>query len=169
MNNDSRNEETPIRILVVLGGGGHTTETIKVVDLLGSEYAYSYLVPDYDQTSEGKISRTGPVYRATLPRGLHWNLAKTLKGPFLCSIQELWVLLRVRPKVILSGGAGIAIPIFVLGRICGMKTIYVESVCRIHDLSLTGKIVYHIAHLFFVQWEHLREKYPRAIYAGRLV
>ena len=48
---------------------------------------------------------------------------------------------------------------------------YAESVCRVRRLSLTGEILYRlrIADALFVQWEGLLAKYPRAIYAGRVV
>jgi beta-1,4-N-acetylglucosaminyltransferase len=78
-------------------------------------------------------------------------------------------LLKVRPKAVLSAGAGIAVPISVFARLAGVKIIHVESASRVRSLSLTGKIMYRIAHLFFVQWEPLKDRYPKAIYAGRLL
>jgi beta-1,4-N-acetylglucosaminyltransferase len=156
-----------MKALVILGEGGHTTEILKLVESLGPIYDYSYLMPVHDRTSEARIKIPGPVYRANLPRVERSNLLSTLKLSFLCSVQELWILLRVWPKAILSAGAGIAVPISVFGRLLGVKIIYVESACRVHTLSLTGKIMYRIAHLFFVQWEPVKKKYPKAIYAGR--
>jgi len=154
------------RVLAVLGEGGHTTQMLKLVSLLGSEYEYSYLLPRNDRTSEDKIEIAGPVYRAHLPRG---KRSINLKRFFLCLLRELWVLCRTRPQVILSVGAGIAVPVSVFGRLAGVKIIHVESASRVNSLSLTGRIMYRVAHLFFVQWESLRERYPRAIYAGRLL
>ncbi|GAG20767.1 unnamed protein product, partial [marine sediment metagenome] len=52
-----------MRILVVLGGGGHSAELLRLVDLLGSDYDYSYMISAIDTTSEGKIRWQGPVYR----------------------------------------------------------------------------------------------------------
>ena len=156
-----------MKVLVILGEGGHTTEMIKLVELLGPTYDYSYLMAAHDRISEGKIKIAGPIYRISLPRGKYTGLLATLKLSFLCSVQGLSVLLQVRPKAILSAGAGIAVPISVFGRLLGVKVIHVESACRIRTLSLTGKIMYRVAHLFFVQWELLKKKYPKAIYAGR--
>lgn len=158
-----------IKILVILGEGGHTTQMLKLVGLLGPNYDYSYLMPSHDRTSEAKIKIAGPIYRASLPRGKSSTLLTTLKLSLLCSIQELSILVQVRPKVILSAGAGIAVPISILGRLGGVKIIHVESASRVHTLSVTGKIMYRIAHLFFVQWESLKKKCPKAVYAGRLL
>lgn len=160
---------TLMKILVILGEGGHTVQMLKLVELLGPTYDYNYLILAHDQTSETKIEIAGPIYRTGIPRGKSPTLLTTLKLAFLCSSQELAILLKVRPKVILSAGAGVAVPISIFGRLLGIKIIYVESASRVRDLSLTGKIMYRVAHIFFVQWELLRVRYPRAIYAGRLL
>lgn len=155
-----------VRVLAILGEGGHTVQMLKLVALLGDEYDYSYLMPQNDRTSEAKIEIPGPIYRAHIPRGknsINWRRS------VLCLLQELRVLWRVRPQVILSVGAGIAVPVSVFGRLAGARVIHVESASRVHSLSLTGRIMYRVAHLFFVQWEPLRERYPKAIYAGRLL
>ncbi len=157
-----------MKVLAVLGEGGHTAEMLKLVGLLGPIYDYSYLMLKHDRTSEEKIKIAGPVYRVILPRGRRPDFSSILKL-LLCSIQEFLVLLKVRPKAILSAGAGIAVPISVFGWLLGVKIIHAETACRVHTLSLAGRIMYHIAHLFFVQWEPLKEKCPKAVYAGRLL
>ena len=47
--------------------------------------------------------------------------------------------------------------------------IYVESVCRVKDLSVTGKLLYYFADVFIVQWQQLHARYPRSQYFGLLV
>jgi beta-1,4-N-acetylglucosaminyltransferase len=158
-----------VKVLVVLGDGGHTVETLKVVEALGPIYEYSYLTPKGDLISEGRIRIAGPMYRASLPRTKYTGFLTNLRLFVKCAFQEFVILLKVRPKAILSAGAGIAVPVSILGRLLGVKVIYVESATRIAALSLTGKILYRVAHLFLVQWESLREDYPKAIYAGRLL
>jgi beta-1,4-N-acetylglucosaminyltransferase len=46
--------------------------------------------------------------------------------------------------------------------------VYVESFARVQSLSVSGRIMYHAADKFVVQWERLRAQYPRAVYAGVL-
>jgi len=167
--NSHNSEKRPMRVLVVLGEGGHTTQMLRLVQLLGPIYDYSYLMPKHDQTSERKIAIAGRMYRAIVPRTKQSSPLETLRLSLLCAVQELRILLGVRPKAILSAGAGIAVPLSFFGRLLGVKIIHVESASRVRTSSLTGKIMYRIAHLFFVQWEPLKEKFPKAIYAGRLL
>jgi len=162
-------DERMVRVLVILGEGGHTSQMLRLVGMLGPVCDYSYLIPQTDLTSEGKIKMPGPVYRASVPRCKRPTPWTTLKASLRCSVQELKIVLKVRPRAILSAGAGIAVPIAVFGRLLGVKIVHVESASRVHSLSLTGKVMYRIAHLFFVQWEPLQTKYPRALYAGRLL
>ena len=82
--------------------------------------------------------------------------------------QTLKIMLRKRPKVIISIGAGVVIPACYIGKYMGAKIIYIESFSRIWHPSLSGRIIYPIADLFFVQWEELKSKYPKAVFAGRL-
>ncbi|GAG00360.1 unnamed protein product, partial [marine sediment metagenome] len=84
-------------------------------------------------------------------------------------LRQLIVLLRARPRAILSTGSNIAVPVSVFGRLMGVKAIHIETGSRVHTMSATGKLMYRIANRFFVQWESLQDDYPQAIYAGRLL
>ncbi|RME79800.1 MAG: hypothetical protein D6784_00130 [Chloroflexi bacterium] len=161
-----------LKLLVILGDGGHTTEMLVLVDLLGPKYDYAYLVSHDDLISEGKIRIPGPVYRTFVPTHKHkrrWYHFLNLWNILRFGLSELGVLLKVRPQAILSVGAGIAVPISIWGRLLGVRVIHVETGSRVYSMSTTGKWMYRIAHLFFVQWEPLQKKYPKAIYAGRLL
>ncbi len=157
-----------MKVLIVLGNGGHTTELVKLVALVGPRYEYNYMMADNDYISEGKLPFEGPVYRVPVPMGKHASERSLWRaiGPVL---KQLVVLIKVRPRAILSSGAGIAVPIAVFGRLAGAKIIHVETGSRIFTMSSTGKAMYRIAHLFFTQWEPLQKEYPKAIYAGRLL
>jgi len=157
-----------MKILVVLGDGGHSTEMLRLLELLGPNYEYNYMMATTDSISEGKITWEGPVYRVPLPLDKYARYRRLVRviGPIL---KQLIVLLRVRPKAILSTGANIAVPISGFGRLMGVKVIHIETGSRVYTMSSTGKLMYRIAHLFLVQWEPLQRDYPKAIYAGRLL
>lgn len=157
-----------MKILVALGEGGHTKETLTLVDMLGDDLEFGYLVVQDDEVSERKIRRPGPVFYVLRPRDkqhrlLH-DVTKTLRSAW-----DSWrALARFRPDALLSSGPSVAVPVCVLARLARRKVIFVETGSRITGLSLTGRIMYYVANLFFVQWPELRKRYPRSIYAGRL-
>jgi UDP-N-acetylglucosamine:LPS N-acetylglucosamine transferase len=77
------------------------------------------------------------------------------------------VFRRERPDVVVSTGSEIAIPAFLVSRLFGAKTLYIETWSRITSSSGTGRIVYFMADVFFVQWEQLLNCYgPKARYEG---
>ena len=81
-----------------------------------------------------------------------------------------WRLLRRnRPDAILSTGAGLAVPFFIVGKLLRIRLVYVESVTRIETISLSGKLVYRLADRFFVQWTQAAEGRHRAAYAGSVL
>ncbi len=158
-----------IKLLVVLGEGGHTAELLNLVELLGHSYNYYYIVSKEDNLSANRIKYPGPIYYLSRPRGKHTgNLSAALRLGW-AGVQALGILLRVRPTAILSTGPAIAVPVSIIGKLLGARLIFVETGSRVKSLSLTGRIMYHWADLFFVQWPYLKERLPRAIYAGRLV
>ena len=64
-----------------------------------------------------------------------------------------WREVRVRrPETIVSTGAALAVPFFVVGKLLGRRCVYVESLTRIESVSLSGRLVYPLADAFFVQW-----------------
>ena len=87
----------------------------------------------------------------------------------LANLRLAWSLVRrERPDSILSTGAALAVPFFLVGKILGARLVYVESLTRIEGLSLTGRIVYPLADSFFVQWP-TTTRLKRARYVGALL
>jgi beta-1,4-N-acetylglucosaminyltransferase len=158
-----------MKLLVILGEGGHSTELLHLVDLLGDRYEYHYVISKQDNLSADQLRIDGETHRVLRPRGKDTPAPIAALRTLLTALQELRVLLRVRPKALLSTGPAIAVPAAILGKLLGVRVIFVETGSRIRTVSMTGKIMYRLADLFFVQWPQLKEKLPRAIYAGRLI
>lgn len=62
------------------------------------------------------------------------------------------------PGVVISTGAGLALPFFLLGKLQRRRLVYVESITRVEKLALTGRLVYPLADAFFVQWDGLASR-----------
>ena len=93
------------------------------------------------------------------------NLANALRNARLA-----WRVLReVRPDVVVSDGAGVAVPFFVVAKLLRISTVYLEVVDRIETRTLTGRLVYPMTDLFCVQWEEQLRLYPRAVEVGALL
>lgn len=74
------------------------------------------------------------------------------------------ILNAEQPDCFLSTGALISIPVLILGKLRKKKVIFIESMARLEDLSMSGKIAYRFADVFIVYWKSLSQKYPKAHY-----
>ena len=56
------------KLIIVLGSGGHTTQMIRLTELLYNSYHFEYVVNDDDNRSINKVKFTGDVHVITRPR-----------------------------------------------------------------------------------------------------
>ena len=173
-----RKRDEKIKTLVVLGSGGHTAELLRLIaDFDFDRYGPLTLVTAAtDTTSRAKAERELPQAAlatacwAAIPRAREVgqsfvsSVPSTLNALFAC-VRLIWT---ASPDLVLVNGPGTCVPVAVLARLAGARVIFVESWCRVESLSLTGRIMYWVAHRFVVHWPELVRRYPRAEYLGRI-
>ena len=163
--------------LVVLGGGGWYEETRRILLHLSPRefrFAYAYACHTGDHSAgslpmpyEGPrfpLHYLGYTYPRRFDRLRHvWRMARALI--------ESWVILRrLGPDCVLGLGCASAVPLFMVARLMGIRCVFVESVTRTRELSLTGRLVYFLRlATTYVQWPGLTRCYPRARYAGAVL
>ena len=76
------------------------------------------------------------------------------------------LLKKEKPDLIITTGALISVPFCILEKKKKGKVVYIESFARVHEPSLTGKILHRYADVFIVQWEDMLNYYPDAILGG---
>jgi UDP-N-acetylglucosamine:LPS N-acetylglucosamine transferase len=93
------------------------------------------------------------------------NIPNAVRNTFLA-----WRVLRQeRPDVVISCGAGVAFPFFVIARMLRCRTVYLEVYDRIDSSTLTGRLCYPLSNLFLLQWEEQKRFYPKGQVIGRLL
>jgi UDP-N-acetylglucosamine:LPS N-acetylglucosamine transferase len=158
------------QVMLLLGEGGHTKEMLRLAELLGDQYVYSYTLVRDDEVSASKITAPGRIFRVIRPRDKSHNAVLDTLKTLLCTLQALAILLRVRPVAVISTGPSVAVPVFAAAKLLRCRVIFIETGSRLHALSTTGRIIYkyRLADVFLVQWQELLAGAPKAIYAGRL-
>lgn len=149
-----------MRICLVCSAGGHFFELYGLKSLWKPHDCFWVTFKKEDTQS---LLHEKKVYWAYAPTN------RSLKNFIWNSFLAAKILPREKPKVIISTGAGVAVPFLALGRLLGCQTLYIESMARIKGLSLTGRLVYPIVHRFCVQWPELARRYSRALYRGQVV
>ena len=154
-------EKKGSKVAFVASSGGHLEELCKLKSIeeqydcflvteksdfeINNFCERKYLVP--------KMSRKQLVF---LPKFI-WLFIKTIM-----------ILAKEKPDFIITTGALIAYPFCVIGKLMGIKVIYIESFARVDKPSLTGKLVYNLSDLFMVQWEDMLKEYPKSLLGGDL-
>ena len=154
-------------ILIYFHSGGHSAQMIKLVDLLGDKYDYNFVIPTFNTIAEKKIKVEGKIHKITGSSYLGNTKVQNTVTTIICIIQTLKILMMTRPKAVITCGPSTGLLISILAKFFGSKIIFIESWSRVTSFSHSGKYMYKIADLFFVQWEELNEKYPDTIHEGR--
>ena len=187
--------DPPVRTLAVLGSGGHTAEMIQLLQAMDRAKfgPMLYVIAQTDTTSADRIkafeqsvadrqpppaaAAAAPAYRLLIvprSREVGQSYATSALTTLHALAYSVWHVFVALPSLVLCNGPGTCVPICaaaLLVRLLGIKYIsivYVESVCRVESLSLSGKIMLRLADHFLVQWPGLTKKYPRAQFIGRL-
>lgn len=98
----------------------------------------------------------------------HFPSNRSIKALILNSIRAFTIIPKEKPDLIISSGAAPAIPFFYIGKLLGVKTIYIEVFDRINTPTLSGKLCYPVADRFIVEWEEMKKIYPKAINLGSI-
>ena len=79
---------------------------------------------------------------------------------------SLRIYLKEKPDVIICTGVLAMIPMCLLMKLFKKKLIYIESFAKVTSPTETGKFLYKYADQFYVQWQSMKEFYPKAICLG---
>lgn len=175
---------SPRRLLAVLGSGGHTKEMLSVLRALPAALASprAYICADTDATSlpsalaQGALGRRAAVHRIARAREVGQSAAWAVWGTLRGFAHALRVVHAEQPRLLLVNGPGTCIPVCaaaVLLRALGLAPrtlliVFVESVCRVEALSVSGHAAYWLglADVVAVQWRQLQARYRGTRYVG---
>ncbi|MFB5430438.1 PssD/Cps14F family polysaccharide biosynthesis glycosyltransferase [Enterococcus casseliflavus] len=146
-----------MKICLVGSSGGHLSH-LRLLEPLWKDLDHFWVT--FNKDDANSILKDEKLYYCFYPtnRNIH-NLIKN-------TILAIKVLIKEKPDLIISSGAAVAVPFFYIGKLFRAKTIYIEVFDRIDSATLTGKLVYPVTDRFIVQWEEMKQVYPKAIYLG---
>jgi len=144
-------------LLLVCSTGGHLQQLLALREAWGG---YTRVWVTFDKSDARSLLHGEEVVYAYGPTN------RSVKN-LLRNLLVAWRTLRdVRPRVVLTTGAGVAVPFAWLGRLHGARLVYVESFTRIDEPSLTCRLVAPVADRVYAQWPELVRSVPKAHYAG---
>jgi beta-1,4-N-acetylglucosaminyltransferase len=146
------------KICIAASPGGHLQELLALSPLFKKFDCY-YLTFDVPMLS--KFKNNNKVY---LLDDASKGLFKLMKNSF----NSLIIILKERPSLLITSGAGVVLPTLLFAKILRVKIIYIELTCQVYKLTKTGAIAYYFSDLFIVQNPDLISSAPKSILVSSL-
>jgi UDP-N-acetylglucosamine:LPS N-acetylglucosamine transferase len=151
----------PLRIGIVCSSGGHLAQ-LHCLDAWWSRHERFWVT--FDKPDAVSLLQGERLYFGHHPTNR--NVRNAVKNGLLA----LRVLAKERPEVLVSNGAGIAVPFFWVGKLLfGCRTVYVEVYDRIDSPTLSARLVAPVLDKMVIQWEDQRAFYPEAELLGAVL
>lgn len=133
------------KILALASSGGHWIQLLRLRPaFLGANISYASVDPALAADVEGY-----PFY--CFPDANRQQKLALIRQV----LRIAWILLRLRPNVIISTGASCGYVAIRLGRLLGARTLFIDSIANAEHLSLSGHLARRHANLMLTQWPHL--------------
>lgn len=135
------------KVLAISSGGGHWVELLRVLPAFeGTRLVFVTVRRDYAVSIPGQ--RLHVINDAT-----RWNKLAVL----LMALRVLAIVLWEQPDIIVSTGAAPGYFALRFGRLIRARTIWIDSIANVEELSMSGRMAGRFADLWLTQWQHLAQ------------
>ena len=148
------------KILAIASPGGHWIQLNKICNPLEDRFDVVYVTPGSRYASAANNSRRIlTVSDASAD-------SKLMLIPL--AFQLLGIFIKERPTAIISTGAAPGAIAFLMAKVLPIKTIWVDSIANVSQLSRSGRMVLKHADKVITQWEPLSDG-ENIIYKGSIL
>lgn len=133
------------KVLAISSGGGHWIQLMRIRPAFAaSDVVYATVADAYAADVDGYSF-------VTVPNGNIWSAWGLLRS----ALGVAWLMLRLRPDVVVTTGAAPGYFAVVFGRLIGARTLWLDSMANAEGLSMSGRRARKFADLCLTQWRHL--------------
>ena len=158
MSSKDANKKT--KVLAIASPGGHWIQLNKICNPLEEQFDMVYVTPGAQYASAAKNSRKVLTITDASADSKH----KLLPLAF----QLIKIFIQEKPKAIISTGAAPGAIAFLIAKVLPIKTIWVDSIANVSQLSRSGRMVKKHANKVITQWEPLSDG-EKVIYKGSIL
>lgn len=134
------------KLLAISSGGGHWIQLLRLRPAFeGCDVTYATVREGYRQDLDA-----GSDFRV-IPDSNRWSKIRLLRS----ALAILWLLLHLRPDVVITTGAAPGYFALRVGKWLGTRVIWIDSIANAEELSMSGHKAGRFAHLWLTQWPHL--------------
>ena len=147
------------KVLAIASPGGHWIQLNKICNPLESQFDVVYITPGAQYGSIKNNRRVLSITDASADSKL-----KLIPLVF----QLVMIFIKERPTAIISTGAAPGAIAFLLAKFLPIKTIWVDSIANVAQLSRSGRIIKNHADKVITQWESLSDG-DKVVYQGSIL
>lgn len=164
MGRSSRN-----KICFIASGGGHLRQLLQLAPLQ-EEFPY-YFVTEKTSLGESLVAdhRTHFVPHFAFGQRKTDGILPFIWSGVKNAVMSTIHFMRENPDIVITSGAGAAFVTVVWARLLRKRIIYIESIARVTEVSLFGRLAAKHAGLCIVQWPSMVEHLEGATYCSPLV
>ena len=151
--------DSKIKVCLVGSAGGHLNHLYMLRPYWADKERFW---ATFDKEDSRSLLKDEKFYHVYYPSN------RSLKALIINTSRAVKILRKERPDLIISAGAAPAVPFFYIGKMMGIKLVYIEPFDRFDTRSLTGRLCYKVADVFIVQWEGMKKFYPKAVNLGSI-
>lgn len=152
-------DDKKLKVCLVGSSGGHLTHLYMLKPFWKNKERFWVTFDKEDARSLLQGEKLYPLY---------FPSNRSIKALIINTWRALKILSKEKPDLIISTGAAGAVPFFLLGKLFGAKTIYIEVFDRIDAPTIAGKLCYPVTDRFIVEWDEMKEVYPKSINLGSI-
>jgi UDP-N-acetylglucosamine:LPS N-acetylglucosamine transferase len=132
-------------ILAISSGGGHWVQLLRLKKAWQG-FPVIYASVNMDSMDDVKGHK---FYK--IPDANRWSKIRLV----YTALRILFLIIKIRPKIIISTGAAPGYFAVFWGKRFGSKTIWLDSIANASELSMSGKLVGRYADVWLTQWEQI--------------
>ena len=146
-----------MKVLAIASAGGHWIQLLRLQPAFeGHEVVFISTKQNFNETVKGR-----EFY--AIPDASRWNKLGLIKVFFTIGKR----ISTIKPDVIITTGAAPGLLAILNGKLRGIKTIWVDSIANVDELSMSGKLAKLFAGRTYTQWSHLANE--SIIYSGNII
>ncbi|KKS84494.1 MAG: Oligosaccharide biosynthesis protein Alg14 like protein [Candidatus Gottesmanbacteria bacterium GW2011_GWA1_43_11] len=155
-----KSKKSAAKICLVSSGGGHLFQ-LYMLRNWWSKYDRFWVT--FDRTEVRSMLAKEKKYYAFFPESR--NIINAFRNSFLA----IKILMKERPSLLISCGAGIAPPFFFIGKLLGIRLIFIEPYDFVKFPSLSAKLVEPVVDVLLVQHKMQLKHFKHAQFHGSLL
>ena len=146
-----------LKVFAVASIVGHWVQLLRIAKALEKEFDVVYM-----STHEKCATMVeGRVYYS-MNDFSRWDFYKMF--PEL--LHSIYIICKEKPSIVITTGAAPGLVCLFAAKICGIRTVWIDSIANVEHISFSGRIASKFASRIYTQWPSLAGN--KVIFAGNI-